>query len=75
MTATAIVSEASRPQQLSSKAFVTTGKAANLIGCSINHVKALCESSELEHFRTSGGHVRVRVPSLLSYVYGWPNVR
>jgi len=70
MTSNTIVSEATRPHQLTSKAFVTTGRAASLIGCCINHVKALCEADELEHFRTSGGHVRVRVPSLLSYVYG-----
>ncbi|MBN2477390.1 MAG: recombinase family protein [Pirellulales bacterium] len=54
----------------SSRAYVTTGNAAEYAGCSRNTIKALLASGELQGYQTEGGHWRVSTPSLLSYVDG-----
>ncbi|NQU20767.1 MAG: recombinase family protein [Candidatus Nealsonbacteria bacterium] len=66
MQATTILS---RPA-VSSRAYVTTGQAADYAGVSRNTVKALIASDELQGYRTEGGHWRVSTSSLLSFVDG-----
>ena len=55
---------------LAGHSFVTTGQAALYSGLCRNSIKALLASGELTGRLTKGGHWRVGVASLLSYVDG-----
>lgn len=49
--------------------YVTTGEAAEMVGCSYLTIARACDSHDLESIKTAGGHRRVSVESVCTF-YG-----
>jgi len=70
MTSTIVSGKSLSCNTIATRAYVTTGKAAQYAGLCRNSIKALLDTGELTGFQTEGGHWRISTASLLSYVDG-----